>query len=78
MRLKKKNRHKCSSGKVRFASEQETNRFIEDNNRGTGLFLIGYRLERSYCCDKCRGWHATAETLEQYELNLAKYEQQLA
>lgn len=74
MRLKRKNRHKCSSGKARFASEQEANRFIEDNNRGPGLFLIGYRLERSYVCDKCHGWHATAETLEQYMLNVAKYE----
>lgn len=75
MRLKKKNRNKCPSGKARFASMQEADRFIDDNNRGPGLFLIGYRLERSYSCDKCRGWHATAETLEQYALNVAKYEQ---
>jgi transcriptional regulator NrdR family protein len=74
---KKSRRRRCATGKRRFNDKTEADRFIQSVNSGPGLFLIGWKLERSYSCNKCNGWHATSETLEKYEVNLGMAEEMI-
>ena len=65
----KKNKKCAYTKKTRFNTRDRAEKFIADNNSGPGLFLLGNRLERSYYCEYCRGWHCTATTVAQYEKN---------
>jgi hypothetical protein len=64
---RKTRKRRCVTHKKRFETQELADRFILDANSGPGLFLLGYTLERAYKCTKCKGWHVTSETLEQYE-----------
>jgi hypothetical protein len=59
---KNRRNKKCHrTGKAMYESQEEARKFIIKMNTGPALFLIGWRLERSYYCDFCKHYHVTSQ-----------------